>query len=282
MKPGPFDLYFPKTLSEACAVLHEKQGDVRILAGGQTLLPSMGMRVSEPAALIALSRIDELSLLRQTTKVIEVGAMVRQAALEDALKRRAITHPVLETVLPWVAHRPIRQRGTVCGSIAHADPSAELPLAILAMGGSVTAASVRGNREIRAEDLFTGPVQTSLLDDEIIIKASFPLLASSDRIGFAEFGYRHGDFAVVSVLVVAREHSTVFALGGIDDTPVRIEVPSILSERDVISQLTAIASAQTVRNDPTASASFRRHLIVTLGQRACLQMLNQSNAQQEI
>ena len=105
-------------------MLREKRGDVRILAGGQTLLPSMAMRVSEPASVIALSGIQELALLRETAGAVEVGAMVRQAALEDALKTRAITHPVLEAVLPWVAHRPIRQRGTVCGSIAHADPSA--------------------------------------------------------------------------------------------------------------------------------------------------------------
>ena len=146
-------------------MLREKRGDVRILAGGQTLLPSMAMRVSEPASVIALSGIQELALLRETAGAVEVGAMVRQAALEDALKTRAITHPVLEAVLPWVAHRPIRQRGTVCGSIAHADPSAELPLALIALEGSVTVASVGGNREIKASDLFTGPVQTSVLDD---------------------------------------------------------------------------------------------------------------------
>lgn len=256
-------------------MLREKRGDVRILAGGQTLLPSMAMRVSEPASVIALSGIKELALLRETAGAVEVGAMVRQAALEDALKTRAITHPVLEAVLPWVAHRPIRQRGTVCGSIAHADPSAELPLALIALEGSVTVASVGGNREIKASDLFTGPVQTSVLDDELIISARFPLLKPSDRIGFAEFSYRHRDFAVVSVLVIVRESSTIFAFGGIDDTPVRIEIPGALAESDLVPQLTTIASRQTVRTDPTASADFRRHLMTRLGQSACLQALGQ-------
>lgn len=273
MKPAPFDLHFPTTLTEACAMLREKRGDVRILSGGQTLLPSMGMRVSEPASLIALSGIKELSLLRQAGKSIEVGAMVRQAVLEDALKARAVRHPVLEAILPWVAHRPIRQRGTVCGSIAHADPSAELPLALLALEGSVTAASAGGSREIAARDLFTGPVQTSLRDDEIIVTARFPLLAPTDRIGFAEFGYRHGDFAVVSVLVIARETSTIFAFGGIDDTPVRIEIPTALADCDLQTQLITLAARQTVRTDPTASADFRRHLMTRLGRRACLQAL---------
>ena len=276
MKPAPFDLIFPKTVAQACAALREKRGDARLLAGGQTLLPSMGMRVSEPASLIALSDIKELSVLRQTEKAVQVGAMVRQAALEDALKAKTVTHAVLETILPWVAHRPIRQRGTVCGSIAHADPSAELPLALLALEGSVTAASVDGKREIAAQDLFTGPVQTSLRDDEMIVAAQFPHLAATDRVGFVEFGYRHGDFAVVSVLVIARETSTIFAFGGIDDTPVRVEIPTALADCDLQTQLTTLASQQTVRTDPTANADFRRHLMARLGRQACLQALSQA------
>ena len=276
MKPAPFDLHFPKTVAEACAVLREKRGDARLLAGGQTLLPSMGMRVSEPTSLIALSDIKELSLLCQTGKAVQVGAMVRQAVLEDALKAKTVTHPVLEMILPWVAHRPIRQRGTVCGSLAHADPSAELPLALLALEGSVTAASANGKREIAARELFTGPVQTSLRDDEMIVAAQFPVLKATDRIGFAEFGYRHGDFAVVSVLVIARETSTIFAFGGIDDTPVRIEIPTALADCDLQIQLNALAAQQTVRTDPTANADFRRHLMTRLGQHACLQALGQA------
>ncbi|MEY3668795.1 MAG: hypothetical protein RL258_190 [Pseudomonadota bacterium] len=275
MKPAPFDLYFPTTVAEACTMLRHKKGDTRILAGGQTLLPSMGMRVSEPASVIALSKIQELSLLRETKTSLEVGAMVRQARLEDALKAKTVTHPILEAILPWVAHRPIRQRGTVCGSIAHADPSAELPLALLALEGSVTAASEGGSRDIAAGDLFTGPVQTSLRDDEIIVTARFPRLSATDRIGFAEFGYRHGDFAVVSVLVIARAASTIFAFGGIDDIPVRVEIPTAIALDDIDRQLTRLAAQQTVRTDPTASADFRRHLMTRLGRRACLQALGQ-------
>ena len=274
MKPAPFDLIFPKTVAEACAALREKRGDARILAGGQTLLPSMGMRVAEPTLLIALSDIKELSALRQTEKAVQVGAMVRQAVLEDALKTKAVTHPVLAMMLPWVAHRPIRQRGTVCGSIAHADPSAELPLALLALQGSVTVASTDGTREIAAHDLFTGPVQTSLNDNEIIVNAQFPRIKATDRVGFAEFGYRHGDFAVVSVLVIARETSTVFAFGGINDTPVRVEIPTALADCDMQTQLATLASQQTVRSDPTANADFRRHLMTRLGRQACLQALS--------
>jgi 2-furoyl-CoA dehydrogenase FAD binding subunit len=236
----------------------------------------MGMRVSEPTSLIALSDIKELSLLCQTGKAVQVGAMVRQAALEDALKAKTVTHPVLEMILPWVAHRPIRQRGTVCGSLAHADPSAELPLALLALEGRVTAASANGKREIAARELFTGPVQTSLRDDEMIVAAQFPVLKATDRIGFAEFGYRHGDFAVVSVLVIARETSTIFAFGGIDDTPVRLEIPTALADCDLQTQLTTLATQQTVRTDPTANADFRRHLMTRLGKHACLQALGQA------
>ena len=274
MKPAPFDLHFPTTVADACAVLQKKRGDARLLAGGQTLLPSMGMRVSEPTSLIALSGIGELSQLRQTEKTVQVGAMVRQAALEDALKTKAVTHPVLAMMLPWVSHRPIRQRGTVCGSIAHADPSAELPLALLALQGSVTVASIDGTREIAAHDLFTGPVQTSLKDNEIIVNAQFPRIKATDRVGFAEFGYRHGDFAVVSVLVIARETSTILAFGGINDTPVRIEIPTALADCDVPTQLATLASQQTVRSDPTANADFRRHLMTRLGKQACLQALS--------
>lgn len=195
--------------------------------------------------------------------------MVRQAALEDWLASNSL-HPVLRATIPWIAHRVIRNRGTVCGSIAHADPSAELPLVLVGLQGSIRAVGASGSREIKAEEFFLGALKTALNPTEFIISVDFPHLPTKTNFGFQEFGYRSGDFAVVSVLVLREPGQWIFCLGGIDDTPLRFTL-SDASEQQAIDFLDSLASDITVREDPTATSEFRRHLIRNLGIKAIYQ-----------
>lgn len=269
MKPGVFDLAIPQTVEQACELLSDTTHESRVIAGGQTLLPILAMRVAQPSRLIDLSQIAELSAVDQQKSGLSVRAMVRQSSLEHRLSKD-LTHPVLSAVLPWIAHRTIRNRGTICGSIAHADPSAELPLALVTLQGEVIAKSRKAKRTIRAEDFFLGALQTSLQPDELIDAVHFPNLATESMVGFTEFGYRHGDFAVVSVLVIRTPSQWIFGLGGVDDTPQRFELQGG-NAKDACQFIQTLASEIEVREDPNATAVFRRHLIRTLGESAIQQ-----------
>ena len=264
MKAAAFDFYRPKTLDQACELLARYQGECRILAGGQTLIPTLAMRIATPGSLIDISAIESLRTTRVESGELVVSAMVRQAALEKSLGKEFM-HPALSAVLPWVAHPPIRHRGTVCGSIAHADPSAELALALVTLRGRVLAQSAHRKRFISADQFFLGTLQTCLEPNEMIVEARFPLLESEARVGFAEFGYRHGDFAVVSVLVIRDSAGVRLGFGGIDDSPRGFYFPRLSQASELKAQIAQLAGHLNVRSDPNASASFRRHLMCSLG-----------------
>lgn len=269
MKSGAFDLAIPQTVEQACELLSDATHESRVIAGGQTLLPILAMRVAQPSRLIDLSQIPELCAVDQQKNGLSVRAMVRQSVLERRLSED-LAHPVLSTVLPWIAHRTIRNRGTICGSIAHADPSAELPLALVTLQGEVIAKSRKAARTVKAEDFFLGALQTSLRPDELIDAVRFPNLVPGSSVGFTEFGYRHGDFAVVSVLVIRTPSQWIFGLGGVDDTPKRFALQGS-NEQDATQFIQTLASEIQVREDPNATAVFRRHLIRTLGESAIQQ-----------
>lgn len=275
MKPAAFDLAIPQTVSQACELLDDTANDSRVIAGGQTLMPILAMRVAQPSQLIDLSNISELRTIESSTDGLRVRAMVRQSALEDRL-HQDLQHPALARVLPWIAHRTIRNRGTVCGSIAHADPSAELPLALTVLEGDVIAQSRKGRRIIAAKNFFQGALQTSLNPNELIYAVRFPQPRPGSTTGFAEFGYRHGDFAVVSVLVIRELDRWIFGFGGIDDTPKRFEVKSV-SEKDATDYINHLTTEIDVREDPNATALFRRHLMRTLGAQAIQQTRPSAN-----
>lgn len=270
MKSAAFDFYQPSTLTDACKFLSDHQGDCRVLAGGQTLIPTLAMRMASPGSLVDLSLIDGLQAIRYANGELIVGAMVRQSGLERALKHQA-HQPVLSAVLPWVAHPPIRNRGTVCGSLAHADPSAELALALLTLEGRVLVQSTRGQRFVSAKDLFVGTLQTSLEPDEIIVQAHFPMLDSSAAVGFSEFGYRHGDFAVASVLLVRDPRGVRLGFGGVDDVPLAFDMTDAFHPAAVKERILELARDLDVRSDPNTSSEFRRHLLCSLGDQAIAQ-----------
>jgi 2-furoyl-CoA dehydrogenase FAD binding subunit len=259
MKSAPFVVHQPKSLSEAVKLFTQHGEEAKIIAGGQTLVPMLAMRIATPSILIDVNEIKELNDINDKNDCIEVGAAVSQARLEDYLIKNN-SHGLLAKMLPWIAHRSIRNRGTVGGSIAHADPSAELVLALSALNGWVVLANHRQQRKVLADDFFIGALQTDRQMDEVLVKVVFPKLIKNTQFGFTEYGYRHGDFAVVSVAMIKNEHDWVFAYGGIDDTPLVFK-ERLASTEEALMYVEHLASTVNVREDPTASSDLRRHLM---------------------
>jgi 2-furoyl-CoA dehydrogenase FAD binding subunit len=259
MKSAPFVVHQPKSLSEAVKLFSQYGDEAKIIAGGQTLVPMLAMRIATPSILIDINEVKELADIVEKDDCIEVGAAVSQARLEDYLINHH-AHTLLAKMIPWIAHRPIRNRGTIGGSIAHADPSAELVLALSALNGWVILANHRQQRKVVAQDFFLGALQTDRQMDEVLVKVVFPKLMSNAQVGFTEYGYRHGDFAVVSVAMIKNEYDWIFAYGGIDDIPLVFK-ERLTSKEEALRFVTHLANTVNVREDPTASSDLRRHLM---------------------
>lgn len=225
MKPPPFRYSSPTTVAEAVALLVEHaDDDPRVLAGGQSLVPLMNFRLAQPGRLVDLRRVAGLDLIRHDGDVLVIGAMVRQAVAERS-PEVALAAPLLAEALGNVAHPPIRNSGTVVGSIAHADPAAELPAVALAMDADMTAVGPRGERRIPAAEFFQGPFTTALEPDEILTEVRFP--ASAGGHAFAEFARTHGNFAIAGVAALltvtdGRTSRAAIAASGVGHTPLRL------------------------------------------------------------
>ncbi len=266
MKPPPFAYSAPTSLAEAVAVLGESaHEEPRVLAGGQSLVPLMNFRLAQPGHLVDLGRIEELGHLRVSGGVLAVGAMVRQAAAESSpeVVRAA---PLLAEALGHVAHAPVRNRGTVGGSIAHADPAAELPAVALALDAEMVAVGRAGVRRIPAAEFFVGPYETALSAGEILTEVRFPVRGGGQA--FVEFTRTHANFAVVGVAaVVTLDGSTVgsaaIALSGVAGTPVRAPAAerALVGTAGDADAVRAAADAAVAELDPTgdvhASAQTR-------------------------
>ncbi len=271
MKPAPFQMHTPQSQGEILLLLDQYGEDARILAGGQTLIPALAMRVASPEHLIDINRVSELKRIQIEKNTLHVGAGVRQTELET-WDRLSSVQPLLKKMFPWIAHAPIRNRGTVCGSIAHADPSAELVLALAVLDGSVMLASKKSIRTVKAGDFFIGALQTSREANELIVGVQFPIHPDDAGFGFSEYGYRHGDFAVVSVAVVKKNADWAIGFGGIDDT-VKVFHTTANSLDEVEKFIENLVVTIDVREDPTATSGLRRHLMRTLGRQACRQAM---------
>ena len=191
MKPPPFELLRPESLEEALAALAEHGDDAKPLAGGQSLIPVLNMRLLRPSVLVDLNRIAGLDAIARENGHVRVGALVRQRALERHLDAPAL----VRGALPFVGHVVTRNRGTVCGSVAHADPAAELPLCLVVLGGSVVVASAVGRREIAADDLFLAHFTTTLQTGELVVESRWPVL-DGWGVAFEELAQRHGDYGL--------------------------------------------------------------------------------------
>jgi 2-furoyl-CoA dehydrogenase FAD binding subunit len=271
MKPAAFDYQRIASADEACAVLAQMGEDARILAGGQSLMAVLNMRLAQPQRLLDISRCAPLQQLRAEQGALLVGAAVTQATLEwrPSLEQEL---PLLQRAFPHISHFQVRNRGTVAGSIAHADPSAELPLCLLALQGDVLLKSAAGSRRVTAEDFFTGMLQTTRRADELVEAVRFPLARPGQGFGFDEFSVRHGDFAVCAVAAVADAQQLRIAVGGVADRPVARNFP-LLQGDTLADALNDFAWQLQARDEPQASAALRRHLVRQLGRRVAEQAL---------
>ena len=199
MKAAPFDYVRPATVTEALAALSEAADDAKVLAGGQSLVPVLAMRLGRPAVLVDINTVAGLDELSLSEAILEVGATVRQRRLEHDPLTAAV--PLLGMALPWIGHRELRSRGTVCGSLAHADPAAELPAVAVCLNATLDIAGPSGRRTVSAGDFFTGPMTTVLDPDELLLAARFPAAVPGDGFAFAELSRRHGDYALAGVAV---------------------------------------------------------------------------------
>lgn len=262
MKPAPFTYHAPRSVDEAVGLLHQYSvEDGRVLAGGQSLVPAMALRLATPPHLIDINEIAALRVLRAESGWLRIGALVRHSAFE----RPVVDGPLgelLATVVRHIAHHPIRTRGTFCGSLAHADPASEWCLVAATLGGALVARSVRGTRSIAAADFFRGAMTTALERDELLVEARLPLLAEGTRFGFYEFSRRAGDFAIAMALVV-RGEKTWIGVGGAEAYPRRIRDAEAAADP-------AEAAARAVRplTDPHYSADYRRDVVRAAVRRA--------------
>ena len=247
MKPPPFQYHAPATVEEACALL-QSLDDAKVLAGGQSLMPLLNFRLARPAHLVDINRIVGFDRIYERDGGVAVQALARQAAVEDS-EVVARVCPLLRDAVRLVAHRVIRNRGTVCGSLAHADPASELPAVLLALGGSVVVVSSRGGRVISVANLFTGVFETSLEPDELLAEAWFP--ASPPQSAIYEESRRHGDFALAGVVRAGDR----LALFGVAPTP-------------VLADPSDPARGLQPSGDLEATPEFRVHLLRALAARA--------------
>jgi CO/xanthine dehydrogenase FAD-binding subunit len=277
MKPAPFDYVRPGSLAEACELL-AGDDDARLIAGGQTLVPMLAMRLARPARLIDIMRLPELAGIREEAGCVIVGATTRQAQAErDPVIRAAV--PLLARVLPWVGHPPTRNRGTIGGSIANGDPSAEIPLVAVTLGADILLASSAGSASVQADDFFIGPMVTSIDPGQCVRAVRFPVW-SYQRMGtgFFEISARRSDFAFVSAAAqVALDEEgrcleIALGLGGVADRPLRLDTSSLTATKldtgAVFDAVNAACADIEAMSDLHASAAYRRRVAVTLGVRA--------------
>ncbi|WP_341916972.1 FAD binding domain-containing protein [Polaromonas sp. YR568] len=272
MKPAAFDYLRADQADVAVAALAQHGEDARILAGGQSLMAVLNMRLANPALLIDISRSEPMAQIRIEHGRLCIGAAATQARVEWR-QGLASELPLLALAFPHISHFQVRNRGTVAGSLAHADPSAELPLCLLALEGEVVLRRVRGRRVVKAADFFTGMLLTARAPDELLEEVRFPLAKSGTGHGFEEFSMRHGDFAVCAVAVVADAQRLRIAVGGVADRPTARDFP-LLQGSALDDALNELAWSLEARDEPQASAQLRRQLVRTLGRRAVQQALS--------
>ena len=247
MKPPPFEYHAPGTVEVACELLGSLE-DAKVLAGGQSLVPLLNFRLARPAHIVDINRVGGLDRIYERDGGVAVQALARQADVEDS---DLVAHacPLLSDAVRLVAHRVIRNRGTVCGSIAHADPASEIPAVLLGLGGNVVVRSSRGERTIAADQLFAGVFETALAPDELLVEAWFPAFRGPHAV--LEESRRHGDFALAGV-VRAGERLTLF---GVAPTP-------------VMADRADPARGLQPSGDLEATPEFRLHLVRVLADKA--------------
>ena len=270
MKPPVFDYLTPSSLTEAAKAINETPGAI-IISGGQSLIPALNFKLAWPSALIDIRNIPDLDKIQINDDEIAVGARVRHCDVEKD-QRIGKLHPIMHKAMAYVAHSPIRNRGTVVGSICHADAAAEMPLILVLTDGYVTATSVDGSRTIAARDFFKFHMTTSRHDNEIIQSAHFPIPNSMGGYSFQEFARRSGDYAVAAIACLmtldnsGKIEEVKIAGCGISHRPIRLNsveqvvVGTTLTENDVSQAIEALAESVTSPDDIHATKKYRKYL----------------------
>jgi CO/xanthine dehydrogenase FAD-binding subunit len=265
MKPAPFQMYRPQSLTDALRIVSDHAEDVRLLAGGQSLVPLLNFRLAAPAVIVDLNKVSELAGIRRNGPVLRIGAMTRQ---QDILESSIVSTcaPMLQKAAIHVGHLQTRSRGTVGGSIVQADPSAELPLALVALDATLSIANAIRMRQLPIRSFFKHAMVTDLAPNEILTHIDVPVAEPGHRCAFREFARRHGDFAIVSAAIADQLSGMTVALGGIAPTPhlcphvadALIGQPIALSALD--RAIDADLSGTDANSDLQATGEFRRHL----------------------
>ncbi len=290
MKPSAFDYYAPDSLEEALALLAEHGGDAKPLAGGQSLIPAMNFRVLQTALLVDLNRLTILDAIRQVDGELRIGAMTRQRRVErDPLVAQLA--PLLHETMPYIAHPQIRNRGTLGGSLVHADPAAELPVIAIALNARLRVQSAAGERWLTARDFFLDMFTTALQPDELLVEIAFPPLPSGAGWSFTEFARRHGDYALIGVAAwvalddrnLCREARLVYLNAGNGPIDAR-SAARLLHGREIsLEAIEAAAAAADREIDPTGNVhctpAYQRHLARVVTRRALQQAAARANHQ---
>jgi 2-furoyl-CoA dehydrogenase FAD binding subunit len=265
MKPKSFTYLRPDDLQEALQALQRLHDDARIMAGGLSLVPMMNFRFVETKYLLDISSLASLDYIRETSTEIEIGAAETQAhTLTWSKLTEAV--PLLSQAIPNVGHFQTRSRGTVCGSIAHSDPSSELPLCLATLGGSVVLQSNRGTRVLSAAEFQTGMLATARRPDELVTAVRFPVRKPGAGYAFAEMAQRRGDFAICAVAAVVSGTAVRLGVGGVAETPA-VRDWSMLGDDEIDDALNDFAWELGGNDDIHANATYRRDLVRKLGRR---------------
>lgn len=288
MKPAPFDYYAPTSVEEACRLLSQYGDEAKILAGGQSLVPVMALRLAQPSVLIDINTVRELDYIHADDHGLAIGAITRQRTVERSASVRE-QFPILSAAVEWIGHPQIRNRGTIGGSLAHADPAAELPALAAVLDATFTVTNARGaKRTLKAADFFVTYLTTALGSDDLLSEIYFPALPPGTGWSFVEVARRHGDFALVgAAAIVALDAAgscwdVRVALFGVAPTAVRApHVEQALSHQKLDEQTLAAGAAEVVKDidppgDVHASAQYRTYVATHLVRRALTEAIQRA------
>jgi len=261
VKPAPFAYLRPQSLPEALAAL-AGEPNAKVLAGGQSLVPLLSMRLAAPSLLVDINGLPGLADIRVTGEGVRLGALARHADVLASAEARRV-QPLLAMALENVAHATIRNRGTTVGSIVHADAAAEMPVVLKLLGGSVEVASVRGTRTIHADDLYVGPLESSLAHDEVAVSAYFPALPAGAGVAFEEIARRHGDYALCGVAALVDGDTVRAGYLSVNDVPTVVDLTGVPLADTGEAALEQLEPADDIH----ATAAYRAQLVRVLTER---------------
>lgn len=272
MKPAAFVHHAPASVAEAVAALHEAGHEGKVLAGGQSLIPAMNMRLAGPAHLVDINGLPDADFIEVTDDWVRIGPLVRHEQLRRSEEAYAAL-PLLRQTLDHVAHPAIRNRGTTVGSIVHADPAGEMPAVLLLCDGVVEATGPDGTREVAAADFFRGPLETDLEHDEIATAVRFRRFEPGTRTTYLEYARRLGDFAIAGVALASGPSSTRAAFVSVTDVPSVLDLTEQVAAGDLEAAVAAVPEHVQPEDDIHATAEYRRMLVTELTRRGLAELM---------